>query len=155
MPWWRDGLRFECTCCGNCCSGEPGAVWFAKEEGQQMATRLGLSESDFLRDYARKIGTKWSLKEVTGPADLHRGHDCILLDRQSVPGKALCKVYQDRPNQCKTWPFWDQNISSKRAWDQAKKAAPCPGMGSGPLIPAEKILEALLAERASSKDAAW
>jgi len=120
-----------------------------------MATRLGLSEADFLRDYARKIGTKWSLKEVTGPADLHRGHDCILLDRQSVPGKALCKVYQDRPNQCKTWPFWDQNINSKKAWDQAKKSAPCPGMGSGALIPAEKILEALLAERASSKDGAW
>ncbi len=77
MPWWRDGLRFECTCCGNCCSGEPGAVWFAKEEGQQMATRLGLSEADFLRDYARKIGGKCSLKEVNGPADLHRGHDSI------------------------------------------------------------------------------
>jgi hypothetical protein len=66
-------------------------VWFAKEEGQQMATRLGLSESDFLRDYARKIGSKWSLKEVTGPADLHRGHDCILLDRQSVPGKRCAR----------------------------------------------------------------
>ncbi|MCE9620293.1 MAG: YkgJ family cysteine cluster protein [Planctomycetes bacterium] len=154
-PWWRDGLRFECTCCGNCCSGEPGAVWFDREEGQKMAAKLGMSEKDFLKTYARKIGARWSLQERTGPAGLRRGHDCALLDRESVPGKALCKVYQDRPKQCHTWPFWERTLSSRKAWDEAKKSAPCPGMGSGPLIPAEKILEALRAERASSEGAAW
>ena len=27
QPWYRDGLRFMCTRCGNCCTGEPGNVW--------------------------------------------------------------------------------------------------------------------------------
>ena len=27
-PWYADGLSFECTMCGNCCTGPPGAVWF-------------------------------------------------------------------------------------------------------------------------------
>ena len=26
-PWYRDGLRFTCTRCGNCCTGAPGYVW--------------------------------------------------------------------------------------------------------------------------------
>ncbi|MFM1805538.1 MAG: hypothetical protein RL136_2417, partial [Planctomycetota bacterium] len=30
-PWYAEGLRFECTQCGNCCSGGPGAVWFTPE----------------------------------------------------------------------------------------------------------------------------
>ena len=25
--WYRDGLRFECTRCGACCTGAPGYVW--------------------------------------------------------------------------------------------------------------------------------
>ena len=25
-PWYNDGLRFTCTRCGHCCTGEPGFV---------------------------------------------------------------------------------------------------------------------------------
>ena len=41
-PWYAEGLRFECTQCGNCCSGGPGAVWFTSEEAGGMARALGL-----------------------------------------------------------------------------------------------------------------
>ena len=27
QAWYSEGLRFECTQCGACCSGEPGYVW--------------------------------------------------------------------------------------------------------------------------------
>ena len=43
--WYDDGLRFECTQCGNCCTGPPGMVWFTPEEGRRMAEGLGLDES--------------------------------------------------------------------------------------------------------------
>jgi hypothetical protein len=36
-PWFAGGLSFECTCCGNCCTGGEGAVWFDDDEGRAMA----------------------------------------------------------------------------------------------------------------------
>ena len=44
-PWYKDGLRFECTQCGACCSGEPGFVWVADEEIAGMAGLLGSQQS--------------------------------------------------------------------------------------------------------------
>jgi hypothetical protein len=40
-----------------------------------------------------------------------------------------CSIYQVRPLQCRTWPFWDGNLASKDAWDIASKK--CPGMDRG------------------------
>jgi uncharacterized protein len=133
--WYAGGLRFSCTQCGNCCTGPPGAVWFNEEEGRAMAAKLGISEAEFYRQHARKLGNRWSLNEV----HTEHGFDCAFLDRQSEPGKAVCSLYEARPMQCRTWPFWPENISSKRAWAAAKKRTPCPGMDSGILIPVEKI----------------
>jgi Fe-S-cluster containining protein len=126
-------------------------VWFERNEGQAMAAALGLSLEAFLRRFARTIHGRWSLLERSGP----RGMDCILLDRVSQPGKALCRVYQSRPAQCRTWPFWQGNLVSRDAWDRARDRTPCPGMDHGPLIPPESILERLHAERQSEERAAW
>ena len=43
--WYRDGLRFECSRCGNCCTGPPGAVWFTRDEGKAMAAAIGVTEA--------------------------------------------------------------------------------------------------------------
>jgi len=133
--WYRDGLHFGCTQCGNCCTGPPGAVWFTPEEGRRLAALLGLSEVEFLNRHARKLPEGWSLNEC----QTEHGLDCVFLDRTSVPGKALCGVYQARPMQCRTWPFWPENLKSKRAWEETKRRTPCPGMDSGALVPIEKI----------------
>src|SRR5438105_3224904 len=37
-PWYQDGLRFSCTRCGHCCTGEPGFVWVC------AAARAALAE---------------------------------------------------------------------------------------------------------------
>tara|TARA_Y100000589_G_scaffold319949_1_gene349180 strand:- start:226 stop:690 length:465 start_codon:yes stop_codon:yes gene_type:complete len=133
--WYRDGLQFECTQCGNCCTGPPGAVWFTEEEAAEMASHLGLSVSEFNSKWARRLKDGWSLKEVQ---TVH-GWDCVFLDRTSVPGKAICSLYNARPIQCRTWPFWPENLESQSAWEDAKKQTPCPGMGRGDLIPIEQI----------------
>ena len=131
--WYDEGLRFECTQCGNCCTGPPGAVWFTEKEGRAMAKKLNISVDVFYRKYARKIGSKWSLTErvVAGK------YDCALLNRASHISS--CSVYEARPAQCRTWPFWKENLDSEDAWKQAKKMTPCPGMDTGPLIPIESI----------------
>jgi hypothetical protein len=134
--WYAAGLRFECTQCGNCCTGPPGHVWFTPEEGRAIARRLGMTESAFLAAHARRVGARWSLNERRTEAGLH---DCDFLDRTSRPGVALCSIYEVRPMQCRTWPFWPENLSSRGAWSQTRQRTPCPGMDRGPLIPVEQI----------------
>ena len=131
--WYKDGLRFSCTQCGNCCTGPPGAVWFTDEEGVAMAKKLKISLEDFYGHYARKIGIRWSLTEnvISGK------YDCVFLDRTAE--KATCSLYEARPSQCRTWPFWRENLRSEAAWQRAKDETPCPGMDTGKLIPANEI----------------
>lgn len=100
-----------------------------------MAAKLGVSESQFLQEFAHQIGDKWSLREVKRT----QGFDCIFLDRKTVPGKAVCSLYEARPTQCRTWPFWPENLRSRRTWEQVKLVTPCPGMDSGKLVPIEQI----------------
>jgi hypothetical protein len=133
--WYADGLRFSCTQCGNCCTGPPGAVWFTAEEGRAMARELALSEQDFYRLYARQIDDRWSLIE----RETEHGFDCIFLDRQSVAGKAICSIYKARPTQCRTWPFWPENLRTRRTWETVKRVTPCPGMNSGKLVALQQI----------------
>ncbi len=134
-PWYQGGLRFSCTMCGNCCTGGPGAVWYTPAEATEMAASLGMSEADFTATYTRQVGSRRSLNEIETP----HGFDCVFLDRETRPGSALCRLYKARPSQCRTWPFWPSNLSSRRAWESAKAATPCPGMGQGPLISVDQI----------------
>ncbi len=149
--WYADGLRFECTMCGNCCTGGEGAVWFTEEEGRAMAKELGLEIDAFLATYTREVRGRRSLVEYSTA----HGMDCIFLDRVTLPGKALCKVYRARPSQCSTWPFWPDNLESKRAWVVAKKRTPCPGMDQGKLIPIEAIRIQRDRDAADNGDAPW
>jgi Fe-S-cluster containining protein len=126
-PWYADGLRFECTQCGNCCSGPPGAVWVDDDDVRTLAARFRLSEAQFIERYTRRFGLRRSLNEVRG----EHGHDCVFLDRTSRPGKAVCSIYEARPLQCRTWPFWRENIESREAWNEVKRRTPCPGMDRG------------------------
>ena len=45
--WYSGGLRFECTQCGDCCSGAEGYVWVNQEEINGMAARIGMTPADF------------------------------------------------------------------------------------------------------------
>ena len=111
-PWYASGLPFECTSCGNCCTGPEGAVWFDDQEGREMAENLGMSEKDFLKAYTRKIHGNRSLNEH----ETEHGFDCVFLDRETRPGKAICSIYEVRPVQCRTWPFWPEVVRSRAAW---------------------------------------
>jgi len=127
------GLRFECTTCGNCCTGPPGYVRFTQAEANAMAKDLGLGLDLFMERYTTDAPFGRSLKET----QTKHGFDCVFLDRKTRPGKALCSVYKSRPTQCRTWPFWGDNVRSAAAWNRA--ARDCPGMNQGPLTPPEVI----------------
>lgn len=118
--WYQGGLSFTCTQCGNCCSGDPGYVWATKEEIGKISKFLGRTDGWLDPEHLRRVGPKYSLTEKPGG-------DCIFLKREN--GKALCSIYNVRPLQCRTWPFWDELLTSPKSW--AKAHEKCPGMDSG------------------------
>ena len=58
--WYAEGLQFECTLCGACCTGPPGLVEFTRAEGIRMARALGLTFREFLLRYARRTPEGWA-----------------------------------------------------------------------------------------------
>lgn len=126
QPWYQNGLRFECTQCGACCTGAPGYVWVNDEEVQAIARYLDKPVGEIRLLATRPAKGKVSLRE-------HANGDCIYFD----PRSRRCTVYPVRPVQCRTWPFWSGNVSSPEAW--AETGQGCPGVGRGQIVPLEVI----------------
>jgi hypothetical protein len=96
------------------------------EEIERLAKAVGFSVADFLRRFVCLAKGKKSLIEMANG-------DCILYDPQTRG----CRVYEDRPLQCRNWPFWPSNIKSSRAWKMT--ARDCPGCGHGTLVHVDEI----------------
>lgn len=126
QPWYKDGLRFTCTGCGDCCTGSPGYVWVNRDDIAAIAAEVGLEIEEFEARYVREIGVRKSLIE-------YANGDCVFFDNKS----RKCGVYAARPRQCRTWPFWDSNIRTPEAWEQTCEV--CPGSGKGRLYQLESI----------------
>ena len=119
--WYGGGLRFTCTQCGNCCSGDPGYVWATKDEIARIAKHLGKEDGRLDPAHLRRVGFRYSLTEKPDG-------DCIFLTR-GTDGKTGCGIYAVRPRQCRTWPFWSDILRSPAAWQRAGEK--CPGMNNG------------------------
>ena len=125
-PWYGGGLRFECTRCGNCCTGEPGTVRVDDEEVSALARHLELDEEQFHALYTHRLPSgETSLREKPNG-------DCVFWDRERG-----CTAYAYRPRQCRTWPFWRAVVRSPERWAEA--AEDCPGMNRGPRFDAGHI----------------
>lgn len=115
-PWYKDGLQFSCTCSGHCCSGAPGYVWVNSEEIAALAAELGMTPNAFGKKYLRSVNGRISLIEKPD-------YDCVFLEDKK------CTVYNARPVQCRTYPFWPEIMESKQAWK--RESAECPGINQG------------------------
>ena len=125
-PWYSAGLKFECTQCGDCCTGAPGAVWVTDEELSAIASHLGKPVGEVRLLHTKRIGGRWSLRD-------YPNGDCVFLD----PKTRNCQIYANRPIQCRTWPFWPSNIDSIDSWKRT--CDHCPGAGTGNLHTLEVI----------------
>ncbi len=119
--WYAAGLRFTCTECGNCCTGDPGFVYVTKVQIDRIAAFLGREGRGLTSRHLRRVGRRYCLTE-----DPDSGDCCFL---QHGDGRRSCRIYPVRPLQCRTWPFWEGNLESSDAWAEA--ALGCPGMNNG------------------------
>jgi uncharacterized protein len=125
-PYFFDqGIQFECRRCGGCCTGDPGIVYADKNEAARMAEYLCITFSVFAGTYLYPIRAGYGVKE-------HSDGRCFFYDDG-------CIIYPVRPHQCRTYPFWFENLRSVKKWKRVSKA--CPGIGSGALYSKEKILK--------------
>ncbi len=128
-PWWNDGLRFECTQCGLCCRGS-GRVEVSDVEIERLAERQGLTPDQFRQAYTRK-GRRGRI-DLRDKAD----GDCVFFEERRG-----CTVYEDRPVQCRTYPFWRSVLHDAESW--RVEGGHCEGIGRGERVPADVIREML------------
>jgi Fe-S-cluster containining protein len=129
-PWYAEGLRFKCTECGQCCTGSPGYTWVTEEEITTIAQHMKLSVEEFSRKFVRLVGDRLALLENA------INYDCVFLKDKK------CQIYSVRPKQCRTFPWWTQNLKSLKDWNEAARF--CEGINpDAPLVSLTVIQESL------------
>jgi uncharacterized protein len=130
--WYEGGLRFECTGCADCCRnhGDYQYVYVTEAEIDVIALFLRLSQEELRRDYLEEVDG-WMSARTDLP-------DCPFLKDER------CIIYEVRPKQCSTWPFWSDNLEQP-TWNGPVTAC-CPGIGKGRMYTADEI-DAIAADR--------
>ncbi len=95
-----------------------GFVWVDDQEINALAQAMKMDVESFENKFVRRVGVEKSLVE-------YPDGDCIFLE----PTSRHCLVYDARPTQCRTWPFWNSNLDTPKDWQNAGKS--CPGCDQG------------------------
>lgn len=124
--WFQDrsSLPFECTSCGKCCQTK-GHVYMNPDEFEAAANLLEVSKQDFIQQFAshKSVETKSNGEErvwirlrddsqLSENDQSKESHGCIFLKEDNT-----CRIYEARPTQCSTYPFWPDLLASKKAWN--------------------------------------
>ncbi|MCE9637092.1 MAG: YkgJ family cysteine cluster protein [Planctomycetes bacterium] len=127
--WYRDGLRFDCARCGNCCGGRGRVVIVTEREIEAMARHTAVTPAEF-----RERHTQVSMDDTV----LLDGADgfCEWFQR-AADGTSSCRVHAAKPDQCRSYPFWPRILRSRATW--ADEGSRCKGVGRGEPIPPEEV----------------
>ena len=96
-------LKFECTGCGRCCFGDADSyIQVSDAEAEGIRVQLGVSRAWFRRRYLVRLED-----------GLGQGVRIDPDGRCSLLGSDMrCRVYAQRPRQCRTYPFWPEVVAS-------------------------------------------
>ena len=123
--FYKDGVRFECTRCGKCCTCD-GYVFINGDDLNNLIEGEKFSKEELLKHYLS------SYQGYTVLRDKKNG-ECIFWDNEIMG----CKVYKYRPIQCRTYPFWNVVLKTEERFK--KESEFCPGIGKGKLYTEEEI----------------
>lgn len=128
MPFYHNGLHFECTRCSACCRHDPGYVFLSEIDLERLSNHFNLTKDQFREKYCRVVDfgivSRLSLTEKPN-------NDCIMWKEGG------CSVYTARPLQCRSFPFWSSNVEDNESWEATGKD--CPGIHRGKLHTAQEI----------------
>ena len=93
---------------------------------EDIARVTGQNVGEIRLLHTRLVGGRVSLREFANG-------DCTFLD----PRTRKCRVYEARPRQCRSWPFWRSNLDTPESWEAVK--AVCPGAGCGAFVGLDEI----------------
>ncbi|QPJ66499.1 MAG: YkgJ family cysteine cluster protein [Candidatus Nitrohelix vancouverensis] len=128
--WWeKEVVKFECkTDCFQCCS-KPGVVYFDKEDIENASKFLSIKAHAFKDQYLKCENDVWLLEVETD-------RPCAFLSSSG------CAIHPAKPKQCRTFPFWPENMTTRARWSST--AEECPGIGLGPQISPRSIASQLM-----------
>ena len=120
----RFPFRFECQAgCTNCCT-QSGHVYLTEEDIGRIAGYLGMGREEFETRYVTR-------KEEHPRLKMRLAEDCYFL----VEGG--CRIHPVKPMQCQVFPYWPENVGTRRTWHRLRKY--CPGVGVGQLVQIERV----------------
>ena len=137
-----EGVAFRCQPnCGRCCDQPGGIVYLSPDDAERLAEHAGLDVEAWLeRDTRKTFDGRYVLKS--------REEDgvCIHLNEQKQ-----CSIYEVRPQQCKAFPWWGENLATPAAWGTTKAA--CPGIDADDaiIVDGQTIRLHVFADRTSTK----
>ena len=131
---YKNGIRFQCQGSGKCCVSRDsyGFVYLSNIDLKRFSKYFKLSLKAFKKKYC----------QITD-GFIH------LIEKNNLNGKCIflkdnkCSVYKSRPSQCRTWPFWNENMNAK-TWNE-DISVNCPGIGKGKKI-SSKLIKKYLKE---------
>ena len=101
----------DCTACANCC--REGKPTFSEEEVSRLAARLGTTPLQFIDTYLEPNGdddNPWQTRTTPCP---------FLKDNR-------CSVYEDRPADCRGYPYLYESGFSTRTMGMISRTFTCP-----------------------------
>jgi Fe-S-cluster containining protein len=114
-------------------------VFLSERDAAGLAESLRMAYASFVETYCRWVPDKWGTEQLS--LREKSNYDCVFW-------KDGCSVYEVRPLQCRSFPFWHSVIISAEAWNEAARS--CPGMGKGALHSIEEIMAYLQQEDAEN-----
>lgn len=120
-------MKFECqeSCGGKCCSagwdGKAAFIFLTKNDMRSISKFVKQPVDEFASKgefkftrFTKKKTQQWFLKDSETT--------CRFFN------KGKCGIYEVRPIQCRTFPFWPENMNARK-WKEL--ATFCPGIGKG------------------------
>jgi uncharacterized protein len=117
----RVWLKVDCLRCANCCK-ETG-TFVTQAEAQRLATRLGLPVEEFQRKYLAVAEEADSTDDGEPLPWQIRGQPCPFLSPDN-----RCSVYEDRPAECRGYPYLDSPDFTSRTICMIERTFTCPAV---------------------------
>ena len=104
--------KIDCLTCANCCKNH--SPRFKQPEIKRISKVLGMKEGEFAITYLR-LDNEGDYVTKKSP--------CPFLDTDNS-----CKIYGDRPSDCRRYPYTDEDVFYKRPLLTLKNATICPAV---------------------------